>query len=95
MADNADMGEMLPRMKPDGTITDDSRYGWMNGTMNWKIPVGWNEQNSANGETVVKSFQTYWQQFSINAQGTLRIAKLGNWIQRGTNNIVQINGGVR
>ena len=95
MADNADMGEMLPRMKPDGTITDDSRYGWMNGTMNWKIPVGWNERNSANGETVVKSFQTYWQQFSINAQGTLRIAKLGNWIQRGTNNIVQINGGVR
>ena len=81
--------------KTQGTITDDSRYGWMNGTMNWKIPVGWNERNSANGETVVKSFQTYWQQFSINAQGTLRIAKLGNWIQRGTNNIVQINGGVR
>ena len=95
MADNADMGEMLPRMKPDGTITDDLRYGWMNGTMNWKIPVGWNERNSAKGETVVKSFQTYWQQFAINAQGTLRIAKLGNWIQRGTNNIVQVNGGVR
>ena len=95
MADNADMGEMLPRMKPDGTITDDLRYGWMNGTMNWKIPVGWNERNSAKGETVVKSFQTYWQQFAINAQGTLRIAKLGNWIQRGTNNIVQVSGGVR
>lgn len=47
-------------MKPDGTITDDLRYGWMNGTMNWKIPVGWNERNSAKGETVVKSFQTYW-----------------------------------
>ena len=57
--------------------------------------VGWNERNSSDEDVVVKSFQTYWQQFGINAQGTLRVQKLGNWVQRGTNTVTFINGVVQ
>ena len=92
MLDNADMGDLLPRMTPDGSIANNTSFGWILGTMNWKIPVGWNERNASLDDMVVKSFQTYWQQFAINSQGTLRINKLGQWVQRGTNNVVQING---
>ena len=95
MSDNADMGDELPRMTPEGIVTNDDRYGWSDGTMNWKIPVGWNERNSSDEDVVVKSFQTYWQQFGINAQGTLRVQKLGNWVQRGTNAVTFINGVVQ
>ena len=95
MSDNADMGDELPRMTPEGIVTNDDRYGWSDGTMNWKIPVGWNERNSSDEDVVVKSFQTYWQQFGINAQGTLRVQKLGNWVQRGTNTVTFINGVVQ
>ena len=55
----------------------------------------WNERNSSDEDVVVKSFQTYWQQFGINAQGTLRVQKLGNWVQRGTNTVTFINGVVQ
>ena len=53
------------------------------------------ERNSSDEDVVVKSFQTYWQQFGINAQGTLRVQKLGNWVQRGTNTVTFINGVVQ
>ena len=56
---------------------------------------GTGERNLSEGEMVIKIFQTYWQQFAINSQGTLRISKLGEWVQRGTNTIVLVDGAVQ
>ncbi|MGN0846978.1 MAG: hypothetical protein ACI4RA_06295, partial [Kiritimatiellia bacterium] len=95
MYDGANMGDELPRMTPDGVVTDDPACGWANGTMSWKIPVGWNERGSTEDDLVIKSFQTYWQQFAVNARGTLRVTKLGHWVQRGTNAVISIDGEVQ
>ena len=94
MYDNAEMGDSLPRMTPDGEITDSLSYGWIAGSMNWMIPVGWNETGSSEDDTPVKQFALYWQRFRMATDGTLEVEKLGNVVQRNTNSVVRLNGEV-
>ena len=94
MYDNAEMGDSLPRMTPDGEITDSLSYGWIAGSMNWMIPVGWNETGSSEDDTPVKQFALYWQRFRMASDGTLEVEKLGNVVQRNTNSVVRLNGEV-
>lgn len=94
MTDGANLGDELPRMTSAGVLTNDPTCGWIKGTMNWKIPVGWNERNSDNDDDfVVKTFQTYWQQFMIDERGTAYVSKLGWKAWRGTNNVSRIKEG--
>ena len=95
MLDNAEMGDWLPRMKPNGETTEDTRYGWFDGTMNWLIPVGWNERGADEADVPVKTFTTYWQSFSMTPEGTLKVQKLKNYVERGTNSVVRLNGAVQ
>lgn len=92
MSDNADLGDELPRMGIDGMPSRDFSDGWVSGRMNWKIPVGWNERNSDAETSPVKTFQTYWQQFAIDRHGTVKVAKLNRWVQRGTNGVFTVGG---
>ena len=95
MLDNAEMGDWLPRMKPNGETTEDTRYGWFDGTMNWLIPVGWNERGADEADVPVKTFTTYWQSFSMTSEGTLKVQKLKHYVERGTNSVVRLNGAVQ
>ncbi len=91
MYDRATMGDVLPRMTPTGEITQDLRYAWISGSMNWYIPVGWNEQDLANAIGPVKVFTNYWQRFRMSATGTLEVEKLGYTVERATNSVIRIN----
>ena len=92
MYDNAEMGDQLPRMTPEGEITDSLSYGWIAGFMNWRIPVGWNETSASEEDVPVKQFVVYWQRFRMESDGTLEVEKLGNVVQRNTNSVVRLNG---
>ena len=94
MYDKAEMGERLPRMTPSGEITENWSYGWIVGSMNWLIPVGWNETGSSETDVPVKRFAVYWQRFRMTPEGTLEVEKLGQTVQRNTNSVVRINGNV-
>lgn len=92
MYDNAEMGDQLPRMTPEGEITDSLSDGWIAGFMNWRIPVGWNETSASEEDVPVKQFVVYWQRFRMESDGTLEVEKLGNVVQRNTNSVVRLNG---
>ena len=92
MNDYAEMGDRLPGMTASGEITDEDAYGWIAGTMNWFIPVGWNENGSDATETPVKLFCVYWQRFRMASDGTLEVEKFDNVVQRKTNTVVRLNG---
>ena len=94
MYDCAEMGDWLPRMKPNCEITDDPTYGWIAGTMNWFIPVGWNETGSDETDAPVKRACVYWQRFRMAPDGTLEVEKLENVVQRKTNTVVRLNGDI-
>ena len=92
MYDCAEMGDQLPRMTLTGEVTDSYAYGWISGSMNWMIPVGWNEIDSENTDVPVKQFCIYWQRFRMASDGTLEVEKLTNVVQRATNSVVRLNG---
>ena len=94
MYDYAEMGDCLPNMTPDGEIADEDAYGWIAGTMNWFIPVGWNRPSSVATDAPVKEFCVYWQRFKMASDGTLEVEKLENIVQRKTNTVVRLNGDV-
>ena len=94
MTDCAEMGDRVPRIKPNGEPSFAPVYGWIAGNMNWKIPVGWNCRNSEPGDLVLKEFMVYWQNFRMSAEGTLEVEKLGNVVQRNTNSVIRLNGTV-
>ena len=92
MNDYAEMGDRLPGMTASGEIADDDTYGWISGTMNWFIPVGWNMPSSDANDVPVKVFYAYWQRFRMESDGTLEVEKLDNVVQRKTNTVVRLNG---
>jgi hypothetical protein len=57
------------------------------GAFSWNIPYKW----QVIGSGVTNSMVGYSQVFSIDANGTARINKYGNWIQRTTNNVITTN----
>ncbi|MBQ4199054.1 MAG: hypothetical protein II649_04140, partial [Kiritimatiellae bacterium] len=92
MYDYAEMGDALPRMTPSGEITDDWAHGWIAGSMNWMIPVGWKGPEAVNANEPVKQACVYWQRFRISPDGVLEVEKLGYVVQRNTNSVIRLNG---
>ena len=39
--DIAAIESLLPRVTPDGILTNDLHFGWMDGRIEWEIPLGW------------------------------------------------------
>ena len=81
----------LPRMAPDGSFTNDSRYAWANGHIEWEIPCGW---NAADGEPIPhREFATDTRhRLELDTAGTVRLKKLGNEVIREINGTIFLNG---
>ena len=70
----------LPRMTEEGTITSDPSYGWLGGSLTWKIPFGWqtNPAPSPLSDPVWSFADNTRQIFRITANGDFSIEKLGH-----------------
>ena len=66
---------------------------WQAGMIEWDIPIGWNERNTAGNMTPVKQVTVvYHQNFAITSDGSLSVAKLGHVVTRTTNDVIMLNG---
>ena len=83
----------LYRVTDDGIFTDDPRYGWSYGELNWSCPFGWNEYNT-NGETTEHGrFATgELQEMVIFSTGKTGVRKLRNTVTRDIDGKVYLNG---
>ncbi len=92
MEDEATMGDALPPMTPDGTLTNDVSFGWRDGAIVWTIPLGWNEHGtSGEADPIMTNAVPEHQTFIITPDGTLSVIKAGCYVSRGTN--TQIRSG--
>jgi hypothetical protein len=67
---------------PSGGYTN-----WSAGGFEWNIPQKW----QVVGSGVTNSMTGCTQVFSIDSNGTARVDKYGNWVQRTTNNVITTN----
>ena len=70
-------GELFP-ITPDGTLTNDYSYGWMDGTMVWQVPFGWNALDTEGETEPFKTFGSLTQEFYIDDSGCSGVRKFGN-----------------
>ena len=90
-ADEATMGDDLPPMTPEGTLTNDVSFGWQDGDIIWTIPLGWNEHGTGGETPPVKTNSVPEQQrFNITPSGTLTVIKAGYFVSRGTNTQIRV-----
>jgi hypothetical protein len=54
--DEASIESLIPRITPDGILTNDLSFGWIDGRVEWDIPMGWGEKNSLIGDNPYKKF---------------------------------------
>ena len=91
LEDEAKMGEELPPMAPDGTLTNDVSFGWQDGAIIWNIPLGWNERGTSGEADPIKTNAVpEHQTFIITPDGTLSVIKAGWYVSRGTNTLIRI-----
>ena len=56
VVDEAAIKSLLPRITSDGILTNDTSFGWMDGLVQWNIPLGWGEENSSGTLGPYKNF---------------------------------------
>ena len=65
------------------------------GTIDWEIVLGWNERDSPTNIPPVKTIPTHYHQvFMIDAQGSIRVDKFGQWIKQFTDGSVTNSPGI-
>lgn len=80
-------------LNPNNQVTDDAYFPegglsvWDAGGYEWNIPQRWQVEGSG----VTNSMAGCNQVFSIDSNGTAKVAKYGNWIQRTTNSVITTN----
>ena len=83
----------LPRMMPDGTVTTNTAYGWLGGSLTWKVPFGWGGKPAASDSDPIGVFaEDVRQVFTITPQGDLKIEKLGHSAERKIDGRIFVGG---
>ena len=89
LSDEAALRMSLPRITPEGTLTNDTSFGWSNGTIVWTIPLGWDERNRGEDDLPAYTNSTPEEQsFLISSNGTTGVVKAGHYVFRGTNTYI-------
>ena len=71
-------GELLP-MTPDGTLTNDMSVGWLEGTLYWPTPFGWNVKGTTGSQPAHKQFATWAAHETwIHSDGSCGVRKFQN-----------------
>ena len=82
--------EMLP-ITSDGILTNDYSFGWMEGTMTWEIPFGWNAKGTTKGTEPYGTFEGSTQEFYISQGGFVGVRKFRNQATRYVNDARYLN----
>ena len=82
--------EMLP-ITSDGILTNDYSFGWMEGTMTWEIPFGWNAKGTTKGTEPYGTFEGSTQEFYISQWGFVGVRKFRNQATRYVNDARYLN----
>ena len=91
--DSAMLYGALPRMMPDGTVTTNTAYGWLGGSLTWKVPFGWGGKPAASDSDPIGVFaEDVRQVFTITPQGDLKIEKLGHSAERKIDGRIFVGG---
>ena len=88
MRDHAGYPDQLPRMMPNGTTTNNPAYGWLGGSLIWKVPFGWRLKDSPIEAPAGIFAEDTRQIQEITEMGDYSVQKLGHKATR------QINGTV-
>ena len=65
------------------------------GAIDWEIVLGWGERDSSTNTPPVETIPTrYHQVFTIDAQGSIRVDKFGQWIKQFTDGSVTNSPGI-
>ena len=91
--DLAGSGTVLPRRMPDGTETTNTAYGWLGGSLVWKVPFGWRKQfDRSTTEPVGRFAEGERQIMSITADGDFSVQKLGHEAIRRIDGTITLDG---
>ena len=89
-------GELLP-MTSDGTLTNDVSVGWLEGTLYWPTPFGWNVKNTTGNQPEHGQFATWAAHETwIHSDGSCGVSKFQSYeVSRDTGTNVWFNGQLR
>ena len=92
--DDVCLSGVLPLEKANGDMTYDLNEGcWSDGLLEWEIKLGWAKKDPEAGSTPTKEMSVlYNQTFSVTGEGTLTISKFQHNVERGTNNVIRLDG---
>lgn len=82
-------------MTNDGVETSDTAYGWLGGSLKWKIPFGWKGSfdTTTTAMTPVGRFaEETIQEIQISPSGDFSIQKLGHIAERKINGEITVDG---
>lgn len=83
----------LPRVTPDGVLTNDLNFGWTYGTLTWAIPYGWNEGITNHTVCVRGRFaENTVHENVIFETGKTGVRKLQQAVTREINGKIYLNG---
>ena len=84
------------RMQPDGILTTNTAYGWLNGSMTWDNPFGWTYHHPPSNAVPAGVFATTQPDakdvFVITASGDFSVSKLSNTAFRTLGGTCLLNG---
>ena len=88
--------ELLP-MTPNGTLTNDVSVGWLEGTLYWPTPFGWNEKGTTGNQAEHGRFATWAAHETwIHSDGSCGVRKFQNYdVSRDIGTNVWFNGTLR
>ena len=85
----------LPRITPEYNFTTNTAYGWMDGSLVWKVPFGWKHVDAPARDEAVGTFADETRQvFTITEAGDFSVQKLQHTAMRQTNCVVTVDGHV-
>ena len=89
-------GELLP-MTPDGTLTNDVSVGWLEGTLYWPTPFGWNTKGTTGSQPAHGRFATWAAHETwIYSDGSCGVRKFQSYdVSRDIGTNVWFNGQLR
>ena len=83
----------LPRVTPNGVLTNDLNFGWTYGTLTWAIPYGWNEGITNHASLVRGRFaEDTVHENVIFKTGKTGVRKLRQAVTREINGTIYLNG---